>query len=707
MVRKNKIKNLAALLLGATFAVAGAGCDTFFTTNNEKDMQQTVAEVNIANYINETDLKDTNLGSIVEGKGLTTEISKRDLVASFLNVGSTYVNNYGYSYRQTFELLMDSLVGRKIMVQYAVAYYLKNDETKTATDCVAKVNEETQNAEGKEQELLKAHPEVLTMKYFLGQKEYDTAVYSLKKALNDSLDSLESGFINEEEHEHDTAEARTLPTNVGTEKADYYTTDYKIYTGRESVGTLFGAYEKLDGSVQATRLKAYNKFLANLSANNLILKGEDTSDFTKLDYYYVELASQLEQALITQFGEDLTKKAEEELTLDFIKDQYDLSVEAQTATHKDLTAFETALDGVSDTSFVLNAPEANYGFVYNILIPFSAWQTEQYTQEKSKGFTKAELFAKRAEILNNIVAKDLRDTWFSEDEHANYAYENGGKYYFFEDQTGANKNLDKYEALTMYAGSYAYDGTVEKSEDGEYTVKPTVRKIDNFLSMMEGYMQETLQKTYPNVTVSGGNFGNYVTDAKDYKMNEKKDDFTDYSQFIYYEGKVAENGNKIPYNVANHFVKDTLAYDALSLFNELMFAYSTDTGCLNTYMGYVVSPFETSFVSEFEYAAQYAIRELGVGGYVVCPSDYGWHIIYVSSVLPVNNVYGDADLFTNEIFEAEDGKTFYDFYYASLKSASAQRYQERVQNEVLEEYDNGSSVKLYEDRYEDLLSIGE
>lgn len=704
MIMKNKIKKAASLALGLTFALAGAGCD-FLTTNNDKDMEQTVGEVNIASYLAQTtDFAEysDDMVSIINDGGITTKILKRDLVAAFMNVGSTYIQQYGYSYRQTFELLMDSLVNRKIMAQYAIAYYMKNDDTKSAEGCVEFVQQGIDGATGKIKENLKNHPEVLTMQYFLSDDDYNNAVYALKKAINTSLDSTEQSKITADDETHDHGDTRTLPNNVDTEKTDYYPKDdngnvnYEIFTGREPVGTLFGEYEKIEGSTQTTRLKAYNAFLANLSANNLILKGEDTAKFVELDYYYVELAGQLEQALITKFGEDLTTAAEDQLDVEFVKAQYELDVEAQkTAYDKDFASFDTALNGVSDTSFVLNAPVEDYGFVYNILIPFDAWQTETYSAEKTKGYTQSQLYAKRAEILQGVQAKDLRDSWFSDHDDANYSYQVGDKYYFFENQTGDNKNLEKYESLGQYAGNYAYNGKVEVDADGNFE-KATANKmdIDAFIAEFETYIASET-----GLTVSGSKYANYKTDGG-YSMNEKNE-FSDYSEFMYYTGKV----EGLNFNPVEYFVEDTNAYKALSAVNELMFAYSTDTGCLNTYMGYVVTPFTTSFVKEFEYAAQYAIRELGVGGYTVCPSDYGWHIIYVSNKIAKDSVYGSKDVITQDLLDMEG--SFFNLYYESLKSASAQSYQTMIENNVLVEYNNGDCVKLFTERYEDLLSIGE
>ena len=387
------------------------------------------------------------------------------------------------------------------------------------------------------------------------------------------------------------------------------------------------------------------------------------------------------------------------MTIELVRKQYESDLATQTKNYAtSVDTFEAALGGVSDTSFVLTSPEENYGFVYNILLPFDALQNEEYAAAKTFGYSNAELYAERANILTKIQGKDLRDSWFCEDDHANYAYQvEGGSWYFFENQTGANKNLDKYDSLGQYLGNYAYNGTVTVEEDGSYTCKPnTVQNIDAFITLMEEYLADSTGKT-----VSGQKYGKYVTDATKYSVDEKGD-FTDYSEFMYYTGKV--EGLK-EFSGADFFVEGTSEYTALSAFNELMFAYSTDTGCLNTYFGYSVSPFGTSFVPEFEYAAQYAIRELGVGGYAVCPSDYGWHIIYVSYKLPVGNVYGAAADITEDMLKEEG--SFFNLYFESLKSSSAQNYQTIVENQVLVEYNNGSCVTLFEDRYEDLMSIGE
>ena len=112
MNKKHTLKKTAALLLSLGLTVGATGCN-FLVVDNEADLKQIVATVNIADNLS----KSTDYASVKEGveklidqKGLSTDIPKRDLVAYFLNVGMTYVQSYGYSYEETFNLLMDSLI---------------------------------------------------------------------------------------------------------------------------------------------------------------------------------------------------------------------------------------------------------------------------------------------------------------------------------------------------------------------------------------------------------------------------------------------------------------------------------------------------------------------------------------------------------------------------------------------------------------------
>ena len=718
MNKKNTLKKTVALLLSLGLTVGATGCN-FLVTDNEADLKQIVATVNITDNLEKSEdyaSVKADVEELIANKGLSTDIPKRDLVAYFLNVGMAYVNNYGYSYADTFNMLMDGLVNNKIMAQFAVAYYLKNgfgdNVAATADACLSYVTN-GQNAKGlseAEKSLLKAHPEVLTMKYFLtengaDEKAYNEAVYSLKKSLNDSLDSAESSHIKAEDHEHSHEESRTTPTNVNTATGEYVPSEYDIYTGRNALDSC-GEYEKVEGSTATTRKKAYNTFLSNLQGYGLVAEDENTAVITELNYYYMELSSSLSRALVNKYLDALNEEAIESLKADnyaYVNNKYEEIMAAQGYAYtKDPAAFETALDSVSDNSFVLYG-QKGFGFIYNILLPFSASQEQQYAAAKNKGLTQDEVFNARKSILAKVQAKDLRTGWFGEDEHTNYSYVAAENYFDNEKAKGTDTYLffennmtkaDEYESLKQYLGKYPYNGEATKNADGEWEFKPNKLDVDGFILEMQSYI---------NYAVTGDAKSGIASGAKDEKYEENSnetkyttDGVVDYSKFIYYTGKV--NFTTKPDRSQYFYSENNDSYAALSAVNELMFAYSTDPGCLNSYMGYLVSPYKTDFVPEFEYAAQYAVKQ-GVGTYVVAPSDYGWHIIYVTFVYETDgDVYGG--------FKAEDVEkegTFSNLFYESLKSTSATNYTTDAQNAVLNEYK--TSGTRFVSRYQDLLDL--
>ncbi len=710
MNKKKIMKKTAALFLGVALAVGGVGCN-FIVTDNEKDLAQTVATVDISDALanSEYSAVASDVKKIVAN--LSTDISKRDLVAYFLSAGYQYVESYGYE--ETFNMLMETLVSREIMIQYAVAYYLKNNADITVAGCEQYVKDQLAAVSGREKELLEANPEVLTLKYFLtdggkadATEEYDRAVYNLKKSFNSSLDSLEANYIKATEEEHDHGEARTLPTGVDTEKEKYVAADYDIYTGRNTLKSC-GEYEKVEGSTTGTRQKAYNAFLANLQGYNMIDtsgKTEDTSNVTNLNYYYVELSSILGQSLVNKYFEALEEKAAANLTKEYVQGKYDEIYSAQKAAYEEHPdAFETAMGSVSDTSFILYGLDG-FGFVYNILLPFSTEQNIEYTTAKNNAANSPnKLFEIRRDILNEVQGKDLRDSWISAHDDANYSTEKDGKYTFFQDNVQDNT---KYEKLKQYAGTYAYQGKVEKDEEGDLVATPdligidkahTADNKDGFIEIFNKHITDTVGSS--EVTATGAVNAAYATETN---LADDKGKVDDYSNFVYYEGSVSGLGDT---TAKDYFNADSAIYKTISAVNELMFAYSTDTGCLNTYYGYAVSPYGTDFVKEFEYAAQYVVGK-GVGSYVVCATDYGWHIVFASYVYnaPAGEIGYDVYGGYNDA-EAETEGTFSNLFYESLKTSAGEKYTTDVQNNVLNTYNNSKSVTLYKNRYKDLLEL--
>lgn len=734
-MNKKNLKKTAALMLGLALTVGATGCN-FVVTDSARDLEQKVATIDISAALKENDKYGEEIAAAVSEIIGKSEISKRDLVTYFLSVGSSYAESYGYEY--TFNMLLDTLINREIIIQYAVAEYLADEESTLTlqghNDYVKKALENAEKEDAKKAELLKAHPEVLTFEYFLteGGKEwedYDRAVYSLKKSLNDSLDSLETQYIKTHEHHHDHAsDTRATPMGVGTVKEDYYSTNYGIYTGRNSLAEC-GDYEKQEGSTTVSRRSAYNNLLSSLHSYGLIStdagKVENPSDIYHLDYYYVELSSSLTQALINKYYEDLEAEIEGKMDEIYVRGKYDALLAEQTRAYENKPSeFKTAMDSVSDSSFLLYGTE-NFGFVYSILVPYSTTQGIEFDMYKAQGLKNNDLLLKRADIWADIEAEDLRSTWISDDEHTNYAYEVGDKYYFFEDHFSEEK-ADQYEAIRHYAGNYPFQGTVVKGDDGEIEKinTKTGKKIDVVLADMLGLIEsesglKSDELTDTNYLGSGMSKYEYYRSTKDYTTDIKKDaegnkitdengeyvwvdddKVEDYSRFIYRQGKLNFNGEEPKAN--DFFNPESKSYKALSAVNEILFAYSSDPGSLNMGMGYVVSPYGNGYVSEFEEAAQWAVEQ-GVGAWAIVANDFGWHIVYCSFKYETGAMYtyNHAEAVGDSMVEG----SFSNLFYNSLKEKMVSNTTTEIQSMVLNQFNNDKAVQKYQKAYQDLLDM--
>lgn len=715
-MKKNRKKAAAVAVAAIMCCGAFAGCDLVLQ-NETANMNQTIAEVNIRNSENFTkefpDL-DSELAAKVIG---AASVSKRDMIVSFVGSGYNTMNSYGWSYRDTFNAISEALVQRQVYIQYAKAYFLNNgwkddDGNPYTFNDLEKFNAYVKDGEGKE--LTGIAYEIAAVSYFLTEEEIDKANFATRVMFNNSIDSLEDQFIKAAEHDHDEhdSEVRTTPTGLNTTYADFYDNDYRVYTGTGKQNAVRGSYEAKEGSTTTTRLRAYNELLTSLGSNDLVKIGEtDTSDIESLEYFLLENKADLEDALIQKMTDTFTKQAEAKMDDAYLSGKFDSMLINQSDLYaKSYSTLESGMDSVSDSNFVLTATpdNQNYGYVINILLPFSTAQADELSSVKQDfGDTKGNKFATRAKLLEKIRATDQRGSWFrgetdysfkaSSDAYG-YNADTGRQWLFFEDNL--NEETSKYERLKNYYGKYTYNGTWD-AEKRKY--KPTPIPIDDFIGEMEGYLKSVL----------GSNAVSTVTDTpSDYYAPadgyyNKNDDSVDYEKFVYYAGKV--NFDTIVaggFNPNRMFQRDSKENLAMSVINELSFAYNTDTAGLNTYLGYAVTANKTNFVSEFEYAAQKVVK-LGAGNYMVVPSDYGWHIIYCTfSFVNLNHgttVSGVKSPF-EYLHENKDVEgSFSNLFYEHFKANTASTESTNRRSKIISSF--GDSYTVYEERYTDLLEI--
>ena len=705
---KKTTKVAAVALAAALSSTLLAGCD--ITTDVSKDYAQVIAEVNITDSANFESSSYAEYGDVIG----TTEITKRDMVAYFISTGYSMMQSYGWTYYDTFNMISETLVNRQIYIQYAMLYLLDDESESDIT--VAGYEAAVEGQTGIDRRLA-------ALAYFLDEEEEAQALYSTRQLINSTLDSQEETYL-DHDHSHDdsTSTARTTPTGIDTETEDYYNEAYRIYTGSNALADCPG-YEAPEGSTPTTRRKAYSSFLASLRANSLIESGEDLSDVESLTYFKTELASAYETAIINKLTDKFEDTIRATVNEQYAQEIYDTTYSRQETTFaNDTDSFETALEGVSDTSFVLTAPEANYGYVINILIPFSTSQSlELENAPADLGDTKGNNFLQRAALLKNVRGTDQRGTWFDEDyafdgAEVENAYTGGNaarSYLFFEDSLGGN---EQYERVPNYLGYYTYNGTVRQNDDESYTVRPNRITIDEFIAEMEGYLTQAANEVSvegDGYTVSEGVYVNGI--AADDTINAVADNTTyynrsvsdyyaesgavDYSKFVYYAGQVNfTNG----FDANQFFLAGSAENVAYSVMNELSFAYNTDTAGLNDYFGYVISTGATDYVPEFEYAAQYVCRQ-GAGSYVVVPSDYGWHVIYCTFSFVADEEGNVIAPYTFNWGDRTTEGTFSYLFYEALCADLVSEYASIRQSNAIEDFKDCAVV--YEDRYADLSGL--
>lgn len=705
---KKTTKVAAVALAAALSSTLLAGCD--ISTDVSKDYAQVIAEVNIANSANFGSEYPEEYKDVIG----TTEITKRDMVAYFISTGYSMMESYGWTYYDTFNMISETLVNRQIYIQYAMLYLLDDESESDIT--VAGYEAAVEGQTGIDRRLA-------ALAYFLDEEEEAQALYSTRQLINSTLDSQEETYL-DHDHSHDdsTSTARTTPTGIDTETEDYYNEAYRIYTGSNALADCPG-YEAPEGSTPTTRRKAYSSFLASLRANSLIESGEDLSNVESLTYFKTELASAYETAIINKLTDKFEDTIRATVNEQYAQEIYDTTYSRQETTFaNDTDSFETALDGVSDTSFVLTAPEANYGYVINILIPFSTSQSlELENAPADLGDTKGNNFLQRAALLKNVRGTDQRGTWFDEDyafdgAETENAYTGGNaarSYLFFEDSLGGN---EQYERVPNYLGNYTYNGTVRRNDDESYTVRPNRITIDEFIAEMEGYLTQAANEVSvedDGYTVSEGVYVNgiaaddtinAVADNTTYYNRSVSDYYTesgavDYSKFVYYAGQVNfTNG----FDANQFFLAGSAENVAYSVMNELSFAYNTDTAGLNDYFGYVISTGATDYAPEFEYAAQYVCRQ-GAGSYVVVPSDYGWHVIYCTFSFVADEEGNVIAPYTFNWGDRATEGTFSYLFYEALCADLVSEYASIRQSNAIEDFKDCAVV--YEDRYADLSGL--
>lgn len=777
-MRKKRVIS-AVLAASLTLAATLGGC-SLVSSNSGEDLKQVIAEVNITkteNFDKEfksrfSDYEDEY--SQYKEKLGTTAVIKRELLSYFVNVGTSYIQS-GYSYEDTFTTLMNQLVNTTALTQYATTYLLwyKMNNTEDATP------------QSVFSTYMAYEDEAEAYEYLLGgkdSKEVKLAEYSLMYSLNSALDTYETSVLKIESDDAGT-DTRTAPSGVNTENDDYFpakknsdgeylkadgtvTTekdeaalDYSIYTGYGNyLLTGSGAYKDdrdpnlAKKSSRASRIRAYNNFVSSFVSFDLINpKTEDLKDVRELGYIKNQYVAQLESRIINKFYDLSEEEQIEKLKKSdyaYIKTLYQEALGEQIDSNNTESAFSTAIGNMSDSQFILYAPETenggSFGFVYNILLPFSSSQsvalatTKKETDANKNPYIDSDIdsgysalyYEYRNGLMANITSSDQRKAWFDGETEYAFKAEDGLDYYkgtiaerqserswlFFENNLTKNY---RYEKLEKYDGRYSYNGWVEKSENGKYDIHPYAVTIDDMLKEFSSYIDYVLGSNNSvsfladenglTYDLQNGNSAYYNYKGNQFYKNDgaKNEDGKveiDYSKFVYAYGKVGFGGANTPAELrAQTLYKETDQYKVMAAVNELQYAYTTDTGVLSQYLGYSVNAGDTNYIKEFEYAAHKAVNN-GTGSFAVCAGDYGWHLIYVTYTfeIPQSGEY-NGEVYNPQWENIEVEGTFENMFYEWIKSNNVSATSSTVSSALVKRFVTDDTVTKYESRYQDYL----
>ena len=204
-----------------------------------------------------------------------------------------------------------------------------------------------------------------------------------------------------------------------------------------------------------------------------------------------------------------------------------------------------------------------------------------------------------------------------------------------------------------------------------------------------------------------------VCEGKDYeeRNNEYKAEFNKLGDSVYTAKKL----------------EDVVEYK--EKINELLFAFSTDDGSLNTYQGYVIKP-EVDGSNSEEYVATFGdagriLLEQGEG-YVIVASDFGYHVMFYSKLFEANvaecdnlvaflNKESNQNLSRDEWiakynkriegWQDYDGEEDYLYHVvSSLTDVKVSNAMSELEREIINanRYEESNKVVIYKDRFSDL-----
>lgn len=662
---KKTLLKFITFILAIVMTASMAACD-LVTVDHDKVNEQVIATVKV--YDGAPEEKITN----------------QQLLNLFYTYAPTYVYYYGYTMEEAADAILETMIQSKVYAQNAMNYF---------------------NSLGADYKDLNASiTDVWNVDRYLTADEIVEAEYTITKSVNDSIDSFLEEDETSTEEESFKPTVRTAPTGATVYAHELTVGEMAAYVEK---GVQTGSYAQGSEDSTTERRNAYYKLLKSMEISGYIDDNFNwaTDSVLDTDYFKQSLKEQKVELLITKYDAYLAYDYYKTVSFDAIAADYAKMYADQANADTTDSSYYEALSAATAAKPVVYNPFTGYSYVYNLLLGLDNVQSAKIAEIKAdyedvtNAMTEADYRAQRNAVLNNTYVKDLRDTWIT----AGYDFDFATKKFlndyalatdtlpFDGDVKWVNEVEDGKtyvsELLTDEKGSYfkyKVSGETDYVEDyaPKYTAKANTKTFAQFIDIMDNYLYGATQ-TGSSTSIDG---------IPVYKL-------------VNSSASVDEWDEKI---------------------NELLFAYSTDPGSLNTYKGYAVSPKTENgtetYVDEFAAAAR-ALMACGKSSYVIVGTDYGYHVIFFSEVVSATsyatlvdylnaeegsknwaNIYNDMLLAIRDgdVSEYEDSY-LYTFQQVVTANSTTAKVTQIKMNDFYSAKDN-SKISINEDRLANIFA---
>lgn len=358
-----KVKIIALVLVVAVAFSLLVGCDVI-SKNEQRDIEQVVATV--------------------EYKGMTSKVTKGEVIENYNSYGYFYVNYYGYTVDETIDLILSSLTNRKLLILYA------------------RYEMATQKGLSPDVEI----PMLLT------DAEVDQAIQDTNEQMQSWLDEIVS----------DLEEAANTGDDTDTDTDEDEDEDEDEDDDEITPRAKRPAEEEADFDPNATVEEFTKKFFdvehneSEYSAKAARkLKKQIAENYRSYEYY---LNSQYETQLLSAWKRALTKDYKP-TDADILKAYNDYLNSDREKYQTDTTSYATRMK--SELTKMVLQPDEGYGFVFNILLQFSDEQSTALSDFKASGTVSDEAI----ENYRKLLAKEILVNVSNPDYDPDYEAEEG------------------------------------------------------------------------------------------------------------------------------------------------------------------------------------------------------------------------------------------------------------------------------------------